>query len=158
MVASSKNAVLVGPAEVTEQTLTDIVSEALGAPTALREWCAEPVGYVSGSPATGALVRVHGSTADGQSWSLFVKVLQHVRHWPLLELMPAPLRATFAAEFPWRAELVAWEPEFTEQLPAGLRVPRLYRVVAPRRPEPLGVPTAAPPRPARHSSPDHVAR
>jgi hypothetical protein len=31
--------------------------------------------------------------------------------------------------FPWRAELAAWEPEFLAALPAGLRVPRLHRLV-----------------------------
>ena len=36
--------------------------------------------------------------------------------------------AEFAATFPWRAELAAWEPGFAGRLPAGLRVPVLYRL------------------------------
>ena len=30
--------------------------------------------------------------------------------------------------FPWRGELAAWEPGFADRLPAGLRLPRLYRL------------------------------
>ena len=39
----------------------------------------EVVSYNFGSPATGGLYRIHG---DG--WSLFCKVLQHPKHWPVL--------------------------------------------------------------------------
>ena len=37
------------------------------------------VPYEPGSPATAALLRVAGTTADGQLWSVFLKVLQHPR-------------------------------------------------------------------------------
>jgi hypothetical protein len=43
--------------------------------------------------------------------------------------LPPPVRADFINAFPWRAELGAWEPTFTERLPAHLRVPRPYRLV-----------------------------
>jgi hypothetical protein len=83
----------------------------------------EPVAYDSGSPATGALARVKG---DG--WSVFVKQIQAVRHWPRLFLVPQPLRDDFAAGFPWRAELAIWDEPFAGRLPEHLRVPKLYRL------------------------------
>jgi len=60
---------------------------------------------------------------------LFLKVLQHPRHWSGLDRVPPHFRAEFTDSFPWRAELAAWDPEFLGALPDGLRVPRLYRLV-----------------------------
>ena len=85
--------------------------------------------YESGSPATGTLARVRGMTADGQSWSVFLKVLQHPRHWRLLDRVPDQVRADFLGNFPWREELTAWQPTFLAHLPVGLRMPELYLVV-----------------------------
>jgi hypothetical protein len=104
-----------------------VVAAMLGhpAPTA---WRVEEVGYESGSPATGALLRVTGGGGDAAPWSVFVKLLAHLRHWPRLHLLPAEIREVFAAEFPWRQELAAWEEPFAGALPAGLRLPALYRI------------------------------
>ena len=120
---------LLGVATPTADQLDAIVSAAVGRPAVVTRWDAEPVPYESGSPATGTLARVRGMTADGQSWSVFLKVLQHPRHWRLLNRIPEQLRADFLGIFPWRAELTAWDPTFSAHLPAGLRVPELYRVV-----------------------------
>jgi len=87
------------------------------------EWQVRDVPYESGSPATGGLFRVLG-----KRFSVFVKLLQHVRHWERLHLLPAQIRDQFAADFPWRQELAAWESTFAGCLPAGLRVPKLYGV------------------------------
>jgi hypothetical protein len=112
-----------------ERELTGVVSAALGRPVRLDGFTTTAVPYEPGSPATGALLRVAGTTADGQPWSVFLKVLQHPRHWPRLGLLPEEVRQLFLASFPWRGELVAWEPGFADRLPpAGLRVPRLYRL------------------------------
>ena len=109
--------------------LTSLVSAAVGHRAAVGQWRAETVPYQSGSPATGALARLRGVTADGEPWSVFVKVLQHPRHWRLLDRVPDEVREDFLTSFPWRAELGAWEPSFAGRLPAGLRVPALYRVI-----------------------------
>src|SRR4051795_4759302 len=119
---------LLGPARVSDDELADIVGVALGRPVRLADWRVTPVGYRSMTPSTGALVRVGGTTEDGADWSIFVKILQHARHWPMLDLVPAPLRDDFTGYFPWRGELAAWEPAFTTRLPEGLRTPRLYRL------------------------------
>ena len=119
---------MLGPATVTDEELAAIVSTALGRPVTLESWQVTPVGYESLSPATGALLRVAGRTTDGQDWSIFVKVLQHARHWPMLHLLPPDIRDDFVAEFPWRSELAAWEPGFADRLPAGMRVPVMHRL------------------------------
>jgi hypothetical protein len=119
---------LLGDAAPAHGELDAIASAVLGRPVTVASWHAEPVPYASGSPATGLLARVRGVTTDGSSWSAFVKVLQHPRHWRLIDRMPAERRAQFIAEFPWRAELAAWTPEFGQSLPGGLRVPALYHL------------------------------
>jgi len=120
---------LLGPAAVDDEALTGIVADVLGRPVELDEWAVNRVAYEVGSPATGALLRVSGTTRDGAHWSVFVKVLHHVRHWPMLHLVPPPLQAEFLGSFPWRAELEAWRANFAGRLPHGLRVPRLHRAI-----------------------------
>ncbi|HZM66572.1 MAG TPA: hypothetical protein VFC16_09765 [Nakamurella sp.] len=120
---------LLGVATPTGDQLDAIAAAAVGHPAVVTRWNAEPVPYESGSPATGTLARLSGVTADGQPWSVFLKVLQHPRHWRLLDRVPEQLRADFLGNFPWRAELTAWDPTFSAHLPSGLRVPELYRVV-----------------------------
>jgi len=84
----------------------------------------EPVGYPSGSPATAALYRLRG-----EGWSLFCKVLQHVRHWPGIAQMPPQIASDFLEQLPWRVELELWEPWLTPTLPEGLRAPELHVIV-----------------------------
>lgn len=89
----------------------------------------EEVPYASGSPATGALVRLRGADTDGAAWSAFCKVVQHVRHWRGLAMMPPPFAQAFAAEFPWRTEIELWDALVLSTLPDGLRAPLLLRTV-----------------------------
>lgn len=110
------------------EAVTDLLQQAL----AVRPdgaWRLEGVDYASGSPATGSLHRLRGRDADGHPWSLFCKVLQHVRHWPVLAQLPPPMAAQFVEQFPWRAELALWDPRVQGCLPAGMRSPVLHRVV-----------------------------
>lgn len=87
------------------------------------------VDYQYGSPATGGLFRLLGTDAAGAAASLFCKVLQHVRHWPTLALLPPQAAEMFVAQFPWRSELELWDPIVQRSLPEGLRSPRLHRVI-----------------------------
>ncbi|HYN71017.1 MAG TPA: hypothetical protein VES60_00835 [Nakamurella sp.] len=120
---------LLGDARPREDELAEMVATALHREVAVARWAVEPVAYEAGSPATAALLRVRGRTTDGEDWSVFLKVLQHPRHWAGLDRVPVDVRAEFTDSFPWRAELAAWDPEFLAALPEGLRVPRLYRLV-----------------------------
>ena len=129
MTAAMTDLDLLGAARPTKDELPDIVSTSLGHAAQIATWSVDRVPYEAGSPATGALLRVHGRTTDGASWSVFLKVLQHPRHWARLTQVPPAFRTDFVNSFPWRAELAAWEPEFRGALPPGLRVPRLYQLV-----------------------------
>ncbi len=80
--------------------------------------------YSFGSPATGGLYRLHGP-----GWTWFGKLLQHVRHWSGLPLLPPEVAADFADSFPWRSELVLWDERFCGRMPAGLRPPVLHGLV-----------------------------
>jgi hypothetical protein len=110
------------------EPVCEAVSAMFGRPVDLGAWTVTDVPYTSGSPATGGLHRVRGGTRQGQPWSIFVKVLQHPRHWPRLAHLPPDLQAFFLKDFPWRAELAAWEPAFAGRLPEGLRLPELYLI------------------------------
>ena len=108
--------------------LAVLVDEALHRKIDRASVAVTPVTYEMGSISTGALARVHGRDLDGEHWSIFVKVVQHPRHWPLLHVLPEALVAELLELFPWRAELCAWEQPFAGMLPDGMRVPALYRV------------------------------
>lgn len=84
----------------------------------------EPFPYAFGSPATGGLYRL-----NGPGWSWFGKLLQHVRHWPALPLLPPEVAEDFVADFPWRSELVLWDPDYCGRMPEGLRPPVLHGLV-----------------------------
>lgn len=118
-----------GSAGPDEELLTAMLSESWGRPVRIASWEVEEVDYPFASPATAGLFRVRGTTEEDRPWSLFAKVLQHPRHWPGIDQVPSQLREDFQANFPWRSELVAWEPAFVAALPRGLRVPVLHRVV-----------------------------
>ena len=89
----------------------------------------DPLPHTLGSPATHGVYRVRGRGKDDQEWSLFCKVLQHLKHWPGLAMMPPQLAQSFAADFPWRSELDLWHPRVQASLPPGLRSPVLHRLI-----------------------------
>ncbi|WP_392543053.1 hypothetical protein [Oryzobacter telluris] len=109
--------------------LAGVVEDALGVTPDPDATVVEVVAYPFGSPATAALLRVRGLGTRGEPWSLFAKVLQHVRHWPVLAMLPPADREDFLAFFPWRIELDLWTPDVTATLPDGLRPPHLHRLV-----------------------------
>lgn len=80
--------------------------------------------YAYGSPATGGLYQL-----QGEGWSWFCKVLQHVRHWPMLASMPAAAAEEFSATFPWRSELELWDEVYVSRMPDGFRPPVLHGIV-----------------------------
>ncbi|MEU8080197.1 hypothetical protein AB0B31_32675 [Catellatospora citrea] len=99
----------------------------LGGGASPGAWRVEPIDYQSGSPATGGLARVRGDS-DGRAWSVFVKLVHHPQHWPLLHLVPEVFREELCNTLPWRQELAMWEQPFAGYLPEGMRVPVLYRI------------------------------
>lgn len=112
--------------------LPDIVARILRTPSVrdVHAVTLTPVPYESGSPATGALVRVSGCAHVDRNenpvpWRSFVKVVQHVRHWDRLELVPESMRDDFARNFPWRHEIDV-NDEIGAAAPSGLRTPAHY--------------------------------
>lgn len=110
-------------------TLGRLVRTAHGREPDLSHTEVETFPHSLGSPATGGVYRVHGLDVDGAPWSLFCKVLQHVRYWPRLVELPPDLADHFADNFPWRSELELWDPRVLASLPAGLRAPVLHELV-----------------------------
>ena len=113
----------------TVAALDDLVHEALGRHPDPGTTAVDSVPHALGSPATAGVHRVHGRDTEGVPWSLFCKVLQHVRHWAGLRQMPPPMAQHFSDTFPWRSELELWDPRVLASLPHGLRAPRLHRLV-----------------------------
>lgn len=113
--------------ELSATEVAEVAKLVLGTDTGPGAWQVEPIAYQSGSPATGGLARVRGD-GDGRAWSVFVKLVHHPRHWPLLHLVPEVFREELCQTLPWRQELAAWERPFAGHLPDGLRVPVLYRI------------------------------
>jgi hypothetical protein len=120
-----------GPAMPSPELVADVVRAVTG--DAAAEWLsvrAEPTGYRYDSISTGGLYRVSGTagTVSGTvAWSVFVKVLQHPRHWALIDRIPPQAAQEMKAVFPWRDELTVRE-QVLPVLPEGLRVPDVYRV------------------------------
>jgi hypothetical protein len=75
------------------------------------------------------LLHVTGLDAVGERWSLFCKVIQHPRHWVVGRDLPDDIARTLVNAYPWRQELGLWDERFAATMPAGLRAPRLYRVI-----------------------------
>lgn len=120
-----------GVAEPAPRLLESIVGGIVGDPDVrVRELTLSPVEYEFNAISTAGLHRVSGTAESGGrsvSWSVFVKTLQHVRHWPLLATLPPQVAAEMLHSFPWRAELDT-RAQVLPVLPDGLRVPEIYYV------------------------------
>jgi hypothetical protein len=114
-------------ASPTDGELEATVRHDLRRPNAiLLDWDVEPVDYRITSPGTAGLYRVSGTAVDGieqLDWSLFVKLLQSPRHWPV----PADLRDQLR-RVPWDYEVDLYWSALRRTMPGGLRLPQLYRV------------------------------
>lgn len=111
------------------ELLHAVVAAATGDPAArVVSATVDPVDYPFSSISTGGLFRVTGAaeTAGGAtSWSAFVKLLQHPRHWPMIDQLPPRAAEEIRALFPWKDELDVRE-QVLPVLPPGLRVPDVY--------------------------------
>jgi hypothetical protein len=119
---------LLGSAEFLDGVLVAVVSDVLGHPARPKDWTVLPAGYEARSISTGALLRIRGTTHEEEPWSIFVKILQSPRHWPLIDVIPPELRQGVIDTFPWRDEADVLRSDLPDRLPPGLRTPRLLRV------------------------------
>ena len=115
---------------LTSAELSAVTSAAAGRPVENPVARATPISYDWGSPATAGLWRVEvcdGQDADSVSYTYFVKLLRHVRLWPLLAQLPDEAsREEFIDFFPWRVELEMYESGIAAVLPPGMRMPVLH--------------------------------
>jgi hypothetical protein len=122
-----------GHAAVSPDRLRTLVGRCLGADQPdVTSVEVTVVDYPAASIATGALLRCHGTAVvDGQDreWSIFVKMLQSARLWPMLHMIPEEHRQQMIAGFPWRVEIEAYLSRLPEVLPEGFRFPRIYDVI-----------------------------
>ncbi|ACU74621.1 hypothetical protein Caci_5763 [Catenulispora acidiphila DSM 44928] len=97
----------------------------------LRSVAYSAVDYPGNTIATEALVRARleltAPDGTGVEARLFVKELRSAEHWPLFGVLPQELRADFV-DFPWRLEIAAYTGPLRDQLPPGMRLPRLHAV------------------------------
>ncbi len=115
--------------------LSSVVRQAVSAPAAAEVRVVssdlKSVPYDIGSISTCALLRAKGEVLvddTSRSWSVFVKVLQSARAWPLIHLIPEDARDFFLSDFPWRIEIDAQRSTLADALPDGLRLPVLFDV------------------------------
>lgn len=125
---------ILGSANVTDSTLTELVAVLLRQPAdqvTLLDSVAEEVEYALVAITTAGRYWVTGSAlVDGlpQPFRLFVK---HVQSWsrsPLFAKVPPEIVEMAEAGVPWRAEPEAYRSDLADRLPDGLTMPRTLGV------------------------------
>lgn len=97
----------------------------------LDGWSVEPVDHRIVSPGTAGLYRVRGEARAGDRtlpWSLFVKLVHSPQHIPAFALVPDEVREWARVSFAWDYEVQVYWSALRHSMPAGMRLPRLYRV------------------------------
>jgi hypothetical protein len=113
---------------LSDDEFTALVRTITGDPGAVPEAVrVEPVDYPIGTPSTESLNRVFG-TSGGVAWSCFVKKFQSVRHWPMIDRLPAEFRPLFIHNLPWQLEIAVHRSDIAALLPDGMRLPATYRI------------------------------
>jgi hypothetical protein len=121
-----------GPSRTDADHLTALVGRQLGRPVADTTIAVDPIAHEIGAIATGGLYRVSGQAVTDAGvlpWSMFVKRLHSARMWPLIDVIPEPLREHWITEFPWRVEIDYYRSRVADLLPTGLRLPAVYDIV-----------------------------
>ncbi len=123
-----------GPADVTDQQLSDLVADLLGterAETTVVSSTAEVVDYDLPAITTAGRYWVRG-TADVSGLELpFAFFVKHVHSWsrsPFFQHVPVEIQADAEASVPWRTEPLAYRSDLGDRLPDGLRMPRALGV------------------------------
>jgi Phosphotransferase enzyme family len=122
-----------GVADVTDDELTAMVADSLGAPDAvLLSSRAEIAPYDLEALTTGGRYWVRGmARVDGHEkpYAFFVKVIQSWARSPLFQAVAEEHRAQALAMVPWRCEPAIYRSDLATRLPDGLTVPRAHAVV-----------------------------
>ena len=116
----------------TQFDLSDVTAAAraaTGRPAALvAEWMATPARHRPDNMTTAGLDVVRGTLVDGTAFAVFVKTLRPASASPLWSLIPELARPDVLVELDWLDEPAAYRSALQADLPAGLRMPRLWHV------------------------------
>jgi hypothetical protein len=132
MTVSSRE--LMGPADVSDAELEQIVAESLGVPAdqvELLDSRAEPVDYDLAAITTAARFWVRGTARVGGEVRGFAFFVKHIQSWsrsPLFEQVPPQFRDLAEGMVPWRTEALIYRSDFADRLPDGLAAPRALAV------------------------------
>ncbi|MGA8847032.1 MAG: phosphotransferase [Nocardioides sp.] len=123
-----------GPADVDETTLIDLVAASFGEPSdrvTVLDSSAERVGYDLPALTTAGRFWVRGSALVGaghREFCFFVKHVQSFSRSPLFASVPAEIAVMAEASVPWQTEPLIYRSDLGDRLPLGLRMPRAFGV------------------------------
>ncbi len=125
---------LLGTANVSDETLTELVAELLHElpdRVTVVSSAVERVAYDLPTITTAGRYWVRGQALVGGERELFCFFVKHVQSWarsPLFAEVPAELAVMAEAGVPWRVEPLAYRSDLGQRLPHGLRMPRAVGV------------------------------
>ncbi len=125
---------LLGPADLTDDRLADVVARWLGRPEGtveLLDATAEVFPYDVPAITTAGRWRVRGRARAGDAevpFRFFVKQVQSWSRHPLFAQVPEPVRELAEAGVPWRTEPLVYRSDLARRLPDGLTMPRAVAV------------------------------
>ena len=122
---------LLGPADVSDETLTAIVGDSLGTEVELISCDVEVAAYALESLTTAGRYWVRGTarhSAGVSPYTLFVKVVQSWSRTVHFQV-PEELRELALRSLPWFVEPRVYRSRLGECLPPGLSMPRAHAVI-----------------------------
>ncbi len=123
-----------GPADVTDEELTQLVAALLREPpgrVTVSQSHAERVAYDLPAITTAGRYWVRGEALVDGHRRPFCFFAKHVQSWgrsPLFAEVPIEIAAMAEAGVPWRTEPLAYRSDLGDRLPLGLRMPRAVGV------------------------------
>jgi hypothetical protein len=124
---------LLGPADISDERLTEIVADSLGVDHAeLVSSSAEVADYDLESLTTAGRYWVRGIARVAGAelpFAFFVKVVQSWGRSPMFRTVPEQVRDEALKTLPWQSEPLVYRTNLAELLPAGLSMPRLHALV-----------------------------
>jgi tRNA A-37 threonylcarbamoyl transferase component Bud32 len=109
-------------------TLTRVVRAATGRSDATIATIARRTIAAVDNMTTETIERLSGTLADGTDFSVVAKTLRPIAHAPEFAAIPDQLQPMVAATLDWRDEPAIWASGLADELPSGLRLPRLYEI------------------------------
>ena len=97
-------------------------------PEAVTSWTTAPLTHRVENLTTRCLDRVHGTLADGSTWSVVAKTLQPASASPMFASIPVEHHAQVLEDLRWLNEPDVYRSPLRTQLPAPLRMPAIHGI------------------------------